>query len=67
MEGEKVVTRFTMSGTHSGDFDGLAPTNKKVMATGVLLSRYDNGKPNGVMREASLEWFKKQICRSISC
>jgi steroid delta-isomerase-like uncharacterized protein len=44
IEGEKVVTRFTMSGTHSGDFDGLAPTDKKVMATGVLLSRYDNGK-----------------------
>ena len=44
MDGEKVVTRFTMSGTHKGDFDGLAPTNKKVTATGILVSRYENGK-----------------------
>jgi len=44
IEGGKVVTRFTMSGTHQGDFDGLAPTHKQVTATGVLISRYDNGK-----------------------
>ncbi len=43
-EGENVATRFTMSGTHEGDFDGLAPTHKKVAATGVLISRYENGK-----------------------
>jgi steroid delta-isomerase-like uncharacterized protein len=44
MEEDKVVTRFSMSGTHKGDFDGLAPTNRKVAATGVLISRYANGK-----------------------
>lgn len=43
-EGDKVVTRFNMSGTNSGDFDGMAPTNKKVTATGVLISKYLNGK-----------------------
>jgi steroid delta-isomerase-like uncharacterized protein len=43
-EGEKVAIRFTMSGTHAGDFDGLAPTNKKVEATGILINRYENGK-----------------------
>jgi steroid delta-isomerase-like uncharacterized protein len=41
---DKVATRFTMSGTHDGDFDGLAPTHTKVSATGVLISRYENGK-----------------------
>ncbi len=41
---DKVATRFTMSGTHDGDFDGLAPTHTKVKATGVLISRYENGK-----------------------
>ncbi len=44
IDGEKVATRFTMSGTHEGDFDGVAPTNKKVAATGVLISRYESGK-----------------------
>ena len=43
-EGEKVAIRFTMSGTHVGDFDGLAPTNRKVEATGILINRYENGK-----------------------
>jgi len=44
IDGEKVATCFTMSGTHEGDFDGLAPTHKTVEATGVLISRYENGK-----------------------
>jgi steroid delta-isomerase-like uncharacterized protein len=44
IDGEKVATRFTINGTHKGDFDGLAPTNKKVTATGILVSRYENGK-----------------------
>ncbi len=43
-DGKKGATQFTMTGTNDGIFEGLAPTNKKVKATGVLISRFENGK-----------------------
>lgn len=30
VEGDKVVTRFTMTGTHKGEWNGVHPTNKKL-------------------------------------
>jgi predicted ester cyclase len=38
-EGEKVVTRFTGSGTHRGDFMGIAPTGKQAAAGGISIVR----------------------------
>ena len=34
-EGDKVWHRFRCTGTHTGEFRGLAPTGKKVTWTGV--------------------------------
>jgi steroid delta-isomerase-like uncharacterized protein len=36
-EGEKVVTRFTWTGTHKGEFLGIPPTNKTVEVWGVVI------------------------------
>lgn len=36
-EGEKVVTRFTWTGTHQGGFMGIPPTNKRVEVWGVVI------------------------------
>jgi steroid delta-isomerase-like uncharacterized protein len=36
-EGEKVVTRFTLTGTHEGNFMGIPPTNKRVEVWGVVI------------------------------
>lgn len=36
-EGEKVVTRFTWTGTHKGEFMGIPPTNKKVEVWGIVI------------------------------
>ena len=36
-EGEKVVSRFTWTGTHKGDFMGIPPTNKTVEVWGVVI------------------------------
>jgi steroid delta-isomerase-like uncharacterized protein len=43
-EGDKVVTRYTSSGTHKGDFMGIPATGNKVVATGIVISRIADGK-----------------------
>jgi steroid delta-isomerase-like uncharacterized protein len=43
-EGDKVVARVTMSGTHTGDFWGFPATGNKVTFTGIYIARIENGK-----------------------
>ena len=43
-EGNKVWVRFTGTGTHKGEWRGLAPTGKKVTFTGVQIWRIVDGK-----------------------
>src|SRR5207248_5341565 len=43
-EGDKVVTRVTASGVHTGDFLGIPPTGKRVTMTGIDLYRIAGGK-----------------------
>jgi serine phosphatase RsbU (regulator of sigma subunit) len=44
-EGDKVVSRYTMRGTHQGDFRGLAPTGKGIELKAVTIFRFsDEGK-----------------------
>jgi steroid delta-isomerase-like uncharacterized protein len=43
-EGDKVVNRATYSGTHRGDFQGIAPTGKQFTIAGINVSRIADGK-----------------------
>jgi serine phosphatase RsbU (regulator of sigma subunit) len=44
-EGDKVVTRLTVRGTHLGEFRGMAPTGKEVEINGVSILRFsEEGK-----------------------
>ena len=43
-EGDKVMTRWTMRGTHLGEFMGLPPTGKHVTAGGMQIERVVNGQ-----------------------
>ena len=43
-EGDKVSARFTMRGTHKGEFRGIAPTGKEVTMTGIDIIRLTEGK-----------------------
>jgi len=43
-EGDKVVARITMTGTHTGDFYGIPATGKRVEFTGMYIARIENGK-----------------------
>jgi steroid delta-isomerase-like uncharacterized protein len=43
-EGDKVVARFRMEGTHRGEFQGIPPSGKRISATGIDILRFSNGK-----------------------
>ncbi|MGA7241624.1 MAG: ester cyclase [Terracidiphilus sp.] len=43
-EGDKVVTRFTWSGTHRNTFLGIPATGKPVEVKGVVIDRLEAGK-----------------------
>ena len=43
-EGDRVVVRFTFTGTHSGDSLGVPATGKKITASGIAIMRVVNGK-----------------------
>lgn len=43
-EGDRVATRWTGRGTHTGELAGIAPTGKDVTVSGLTISRFDDGK-----------------------
>lgn len=44
VDGDTVVTHRMLRGTHTGEFMGIAPTGKQVIAGGVWLSHFSHGK-----------------------
>jgi steroid delta-isomerase-like uncharacterized protein len=43
-EGDRVAARVTMRGTHCGEFQGVAPTGKRVEVKALDMFRISNGK-----------------------
>lgn len=43
-EGDRVVTRWSARGTHTGDFQGIPPTGMQFRLTGIDIDRIANGK-----------------------
>ena len=43
-EGDKVVERWTVTGTHQGVFQGLAPTGRSISYAGITIWRIGGGK-----------------------
>ena len=43
-EGDKVVTRLSFSGRHTGEVMGAAPTGKELKGTAIIISRFVDGK-----------------------
>ena len=44
VEGDKVAMRYTMTGTHKGEFKGIPPTNKKITALAIEIDHIVDGK-----------------------
>ena len=51
-EGDKVVLRYTFSGTNSGSLGGGRPTGKRVSTSGISLFSLAGGK----VSDAKMEW-----------
>lgn len=43
-DGDHVVARFVASGTHKGEFMGIAPSGNRVEAGGITIAKIQNGK-----------------------
>jgi steroid delta-isomerase-like uncharacterized protein len=43
-EGEMVIARWTLTAQHTGPFLGLAPTGKRITATGMSMMHFADGK-----------------------
>jgi steroid delta-isomerase-like uncharacterized protein len=43
-QGDRVFTYFSWTGTHKGNFNGIAPTGKQVKVEGMDIWREQNGK-----------------------
>ena len=41
---DNVAFAYTISGTHQGEFLGVAPTNKRISARGMQIGRFEDGK-----------------------
>jgi steroid delta-isomerase-like uncharacterized protein len=43
-EGDRLVSRWTATGTHKGELMGIAPTGKHVTVTGITINHIQSGK-----------------------
>ena len=43
-EGDRVAIRWTWSGTHEGEYMGIAPTGNQVTLKGISIHRFEGGK-----------------------
>ncbi len=60
-EGDFVVTTWTLTGTHLGEFSGRAPSGNAVKVTGTTLHRIRDG----VIVEARVNWDTLSLLRQI--
>jgi predicted ester cyclase len=59
--GEKVANRYTFYGTHRGPYVGLAPTNKFVVSSGIVINLFRGGKCIETWQSADTFGFMSQI------
>jgi predicted ester cyclase len=43
-EGDMVVTRWTATGTHTGELMGIPPTGRRIEISGITINRFSGGR-----------------------
>lgn len=66
-EGDKVVTRWTTRGTHTGHLFGLAPTNRQVTISGITIDRIVDEKIVETWTEWDLAGLLQQLGAESEC
>ena len=60
-EGDKVALRYSISGTHKGEFMGIPPTNKRVELSSLCMLRLVDGKVAEMWVENNSFVFMQQL------
>lgn len=60
-DGDSVVTRWTLTGTQMGEFQGLPPTGKRVSVSGIQIDRIQHGKIVEHWRETDILGMLQQL------
>jgi predicted ester cyclase len=60
-EGDNIVARYTMRGTHQGAFMGVLPTNKKIAVQALNIYRFSNGQIREELGQPDLLGLLQQI------
>ena len=60
-EGDKTTVRFTLSGTHRGEFMGVAATGRSVSVSGLALFRLEDGKVAELWEEFNPQGLMEQL------
>ena len=60
-EKDKLVTSWTISGTHKGEFLGVRPTNKKITIEGITIHYLANGK----IIDSNVSWDALGLMRQL--
>lgn len=61
VEGDKTATRWSAHGTHRGELMGIRPTGRTVSMTGVVVTRFADGKAVEVWEEIDLLGLMRQL------
>ncbi len=57
----RVATRFTIAGTQTGPFAGVAPTGKRLLIRGIAISRVANGRITEQWDQADMLGLLQQL------
>ena len=60
-EGDRVVVRFSITGTHKGEFQGVKPTGRRVQWSGINIGRFVDGKVAELWGEADMLGLMRQL------